>query len=144
MMIRKVKPIDELDRWSRGLDRLLNPMFRYESLSAPSPWRPPTDVYETSDAVVIKMEIAGMTPDDFDISFANRILEIRGTRTDKQRKLSYHCLEIQYGEFLSQVYLPGSYAVDKIQAHYDNGFLTITLPKSVAEPRSIEVHADGD
>ncbi len=143
-MMKITKPMDDLERWSRGIDRLMNSMFRYEALGAPSPWRPPTDVYETSDLVVIKVEVAGMNPEDFEISFDNRILQISGVRLDKQRKLSYHCLEIQYGEFLSEVYLPGNYAQDQIEAQYENGFLTINLPKVSPEPHNIEVHSDGE
>ncbi len=145
MTMKVSRPIEDLGRWSKGLDRLMNSMYPFESLSAPSLWRPPTDVYETSDKVVIKVEIAGMNPDDFEISFSNRILQIHGFRTDKQRKLSYHCLEIQYGEFLSEVYLPGSYAQDKIDAQYENGFLSITLPKVPPEgPHSIPVQTDSE
>ncbi len=141
-MIKISKPMDDIERWSRGIDRLMNSMFRYEALGGPSPWRPPTDVYETSDLVVIKVEVAGMSPDGFEISFANLILQIRGNRSDKQRKLSYHCLEIQYGEFLSEVYLPGNYAEEQIDAQYENGFLTITLPKVGPESHNINVQSD--
>ncbi len=143
-MMKITKPMDDLERWSRGIDRLMNSMFRYEALGAPAPWRPPTDVYETADLVVIKVEVAGMSPEDFELSFSDRILQIRGVRIDKQRKLSYHCLEIQYGEFLSEVYLPGSYAHDQIDAQYENGFLTITLPKVSPQSYNIEVHSNGD
>jgi HSP20 family molecular chaperone IbpA len=143
-MMKVTKPMDDLERWSRNIDRLMNSMFRYETLGTPTPWRPPTDVYETSDQVVIKVEIAGMSPDDFEISFADRILQIHGNRIDRQRKRSYHCLEIQCGEFLSEVYLPGQFAQDQIEAQYANGFLTITLPKLVPESRTIEVNSDGE
>ncbi len=143
-MMKITKPMDDLERWSRGIDRLMNSMFRYEALGAPAPWRPPTDVYETSDLVVIKVEVAGMSPEDFELSFSDRILQIRGVRIDKQHKLSYHCLEIQYGEFLSEVYLPASYAHDQIEAQYENGFLTITLPKVSPQSYNIEVHSNGD
>ncbi len=144
-MIRITKPTDDLERWARGMDRLMNSMFMYETLGAPAPWRPPTDVYETAEEVVIKVEIPGMNADDFQISFDERILRIRGVRADKQRKLSYHCLEIQYGEFLSEVYLPGNYDETAIEAKYENGFLTINLPKLQPEgPRQIAVHSDQD
>jgi HSP20 family molecular chaperone IbpA len=140
-MIRISKPTDDLERWAKGMDRLMNSMFIYETLGAPAPWRPPTDVYETSERVVIKVEIAGMSPDDFQISFSDRILQIRGVRRDQQHKRSYHCLEIQYGEFMSEVYLPGHYAEAAIDAQYENGFLTISLPKLQPEgPRTITVH----
>ncbi len=139
-MIKISKPNDDLERWARGMDRLMNSMFIYESRGVPSPWRPPTDVYETANRVVIKVEIAGMNPDDFSIAFADRILQIRGVRRDKQHKLSYHCLEVQYGEFLSEVYLPGNYEESEIDAQYENGFLTITLPKVAPEaPKNIVI-----
>ncbi len=142
MVMKVTKPSDDLERWTRGIDRLMNSMLRYETFGAPAPWRPPTDVYETSDEVVIKVEVAGMSPDGFEISFANRILQIHGYRVDKERKQSYHCLEIPYGEFLSEVYLPGNYAQDRIEAQYDNGFLRITLPKVAPESHTIEVHSE--
>lgn len=140
MLVKATKPIDDMERWARGMDRLMNSMFLYETRSAPPTWRPPTDVYETEDTVVIKVEIAGMNPDDFEISFADRILQIRGNRMDKQRKLSYHCLEVQYGEFLSEVYLPGKYDEERFEAQYENGFLRISLPKAPPEsPRTIDI-----
>lgn len=145
MIVKVAKSADDLERWVRGMDRLMGSMFLYETRGAPSPWRPPTDVYETEDSVVIKVEIPGMSPDDFEISFAERILQIRGTRLDRERKLSYHCLEIQYGEFLSEVYLPGKYVEETIDAQYENGFLTISLPKAPPElPHNIAVHTTED
>ncbi len=145
MIVKVTKPITDLDRWTRDIDRLMSSMFLYDTRGVPSPWRPPTDVYETEDFVVIKVEIPGMTPDDFEISFAERILQIRGTRLDRERKLSYHCLEIQYGEFLSEVYLPGRYVEEAIDAQYENGFLDITLPKAPPElPHNIAVHSTED
>ncbi len=142
MIVKVTKPTDDLERWVRGMDRLMNSMFLYETRGVPSLWRPPTDVYETEDSVVIKVEIPGMSSDDFEISFAERILQIRGSRFDKQPKLSYHCLEIQYGEFLSEVYLPGKYVEGAIGAQYENGFLTITLPQAPPElPHNIAVHS---
>ena len=138
-MMKVTKPSDDFERWTRGIDRLMNSMLRYETFGAPAPWRPPTDVYETSQDVVIKVEVAGMRPEDFEISFANRILQIHGHRGDRERKQSYHCLEIPYGEFLSEVYLPGDYQEEQIEAQYENGFLKITLPKSAPEKHTIAV-----
>lgn len=145
MVVKPMKAIDDMERWARGMDRLMNSMFLYETRSAPSTWRPPTDVYETEDAVVIKVEIAGMNPDDFEISFADRILRIRGNRVTTERKLSYHCLEVQYGDFESEVYLPGRYDEERFEAHYENGFLTIALPKAPPEaPRTIDIKSVQD
>jgi HSP20 family protein len=132
-MSRNTNPMTDLERWSYGLERILSSLVLPER-GTQRMWHPPTDVYETEDSVVIKVEIAGMNPDDLHISFADRILQIRGVRLDKQPKQSCHCLELQFGEFLSQVYLPGRYDQEQIEANYENGFLTITLPTLPPEP----------
>jgi len=92
-------------------------------------WRPPTDVYETVDAYVIKMEIAGMKDDDFRITYADRVLYVTGTRHDSDAKLGYHQMEVAYGEFRTEVELRVSIDADNIEAVYQNGFLVVTLPK---------------
>jgi HSP20 family protein len=100
-------------------------------------WRPPTDVYETEEQVVILVEIAGMDPDRIQIDFTNKILSIRGNRLAQHRRAACHCLEVQNGEFNSEVYLPGLYDLNAIDAEYKDGFLTITLPKTKPEAHKI-------
>jgi HSP20 family protein len=92
-------------------------------------WRPPTDVYETVDAVMVKLEVAGMSQDDFDIAFADGNLLIRGMRHDPAEKVGYHQMEIAYGEFRVEIYLPVPILLDRITATYQNGFLLVSLPK---------------
>jgi HSP20 family molecular chaperone IbpA len=92
-------------------------------------WRPPTDVYETADAVIVKMEVAGMSDDEFDITFADSILLVEGARRDTAEKIGCHQLEIAYGEFSVEVQLPMPLLVDCIAATYENGFLLVSLPK---------------
>jgi HSP20 family protein len=76
-----------------------------------------------------------MNPEDIEISFVDRILTIRGSRRDVDAKQSYHCLEIPYGEFDSEIVLPGMYDEEAIEAKYENGFLRIVLPKVKREHR---------
>lgn len=127
---------DDLEQFDRQLDRMLHAIrFPHEHRYRTRTWRPPTDVYETDDAVIVKIEIAGMNPDDFEISFVDRLLNVKGNRKDVDEKLSYHCLEIPYGEFQVQVSLPGTLLEDGIEAKYENGYLYITLPRSKQEHR---------
>ena len=91
-------------------------------------WRPPTDVYETEAAVIVKMEIAGMSEDEFHITYADGQLVVGGVRRDAAAKLGYHQMEISYGEFHVEINLPKPVDVDKIEASYSNGFLIISLP----------------
>ena len=93
-------------------------------------WRPPTDVYETDDSVVVKVEVAGMAEDDFSITFAERTLIVAGVRRDPAAKLGYHQMEIPYGEFRTDVYVPVPIDTDGISASYKDGFLLVTLPKT--------------
>jgi len=94
-------------------------------------WRPPTDVYETDNNVVVKLEAAGMAEDDFNIIFDNGVLAISGVRRDSATKVGYHQMEIPYGEFYTEVHVPVPINVDNIEATYQNGFLFVTLPKNL-------------
>lgn len=120
---------DDIDQFERQVDNVLHGFFPHQHRSRPRTWRPPTDVYETDDAVIVKIEIAGMNPEDIQISYVDRVLSVHGVRQDFDAKLSYHCLEVPYGEFDSEVVLPGNYDEDAIEAKYENGFLRIMLPK---------------
>jgi HSP20 family protein len=94
-------------------------------------WLPPTDVYETPQSVVIKMELAGVSEGDLHIAITGDILSVGGQRRDPAagHKIGYHHLGITYGEFVCDIRLPGPVARDAIVAEYEAGFLTITLPK---------------
>jgi HSP20 family protein len=100
-------------------------------------WRPPTDVYETDDCIVVKVEIAGMEEGDFDIALDARKLVISGVRHDPAAKLSYQQMEILYGHFETHVHLPRAIDADRIEATYRNGFLHVRLPK--AKPHKVPV-----
>jgi len=100
-------------------------------------WRPPTDVYETSEEVVVRVEIAGMAEADFTIVLDGRDLFIRGVRPDTSERRAYHQMEIRFGEFGTDVELPVEVVIEHIQAVYMNGFLNIRLPK--ARPKQVKV-----
>lgn len=100
-------------------------------------WRPPTDVFETDDEVVVRVEIAGMEEVDFTIVLDGRDLYIRGIRPDTSERRAYHQLEIRFGEFGVDVELPVDVVTEDIQAVYLNGFLMIRLPK--AQPKKIKI-----
>jgi len=94
------------------------------------PWEPPTDVYENDRGLVVQMEIAGMREEDFSISLGERLLVIAGVRRDPEPKRTYHQMEIPYGEFRAEVYLPWAVDAEQVEAIYENGFLRVILPRS--------------
>ncbi len=94
-------------------------------------WRPPTDVYETDDSLMVKVEIPGMRDDgDFVISFADRRLTIAGQRRDRADKIGYHNMEIRYGEFRTEVHVDWALDETAIEATYEDGFLYVRLPRA--------------
>lgn len=93
-------------------------------------WQPPTDVYETDDQVVIRVEIAGLSDGDYEVTLDGRTLVVAGERRDATPKLAFQQMEIRHGKFRSQVHLPWALEASGQQATYENGFLLITLPKA--------------
>ena len=100
-------------------------------------WRPPTDVFETDEAIIVRSEIAGMAEAEFSIVLDVRYLVVRGVRADIAERRSYHQMEIMFGDFMVEVELPSPVDSEKTQAIYQNGFLRIALPK--AQPRQIQI-----
>lgn len=100
-------------------------------------WSPPTDGYETNESYVVRVEIAGMREEDFEIAIDNNVLMISGSRPDFPGRRAYHQMEIRFGKFSTAIGLPGPVDVDHARAEYKDGFLTISLPK--AKPNQIKV-----
>jgi HSP20 family protein len=92
-------------------------------------WRPPTDLYETEESCVIKVEVAGMRDEDFEVAFENNVLMIGGHRPDLNEKRAYHQMEIRFGRFEIAVEIPVIVDIEKATAEYKDGFLVIILPK---------------
>jgi HSP20 family protein len=140
-MKRKSALLDDIERMEAEMDHLFDeviPTRRWLPLRRTTTWRPPTDVYETDDCVVVKAEIAGMEEGKFTISLANRSLTITGVRPDPLAEaedvtLSYQQMEIRYGDFKTEVYLPWAIVEDEIEATYEDGFLRVVLPKARAQ-----------
>jgi HSP20 family protein len=101
-------------------------------------WRPPTDVYETDHAIIVRVEIPGMQEDDFAIEINGRTISIRGARQDElSERRAYHQMEIHFGEFNFEIELPFQIESSQVEALYQNGFLRIVLQKAL--PRQIRV-----
>ena len=100
-------------------------------------WSPPTDVYETEENYVVRVEIAGMCEEDFEITMENKFLMISGSRPDIPERRAYQQMEIRFGKFETAVGIPGPVDLESSRADYSEGFLTVTLPK--AKPNQIEV-----
>ena len=100
-------------------------------------WCPPTDVYETETTIVVRVEIAGIQPEDFNILLEGRHLSIQGVRKENGEKRAYHRMEIRFGAFETHINLSTSVEANEITAEYEDGFLYVTLPK--AKPNHISL-----
>ena len=97
-------------------------------------WVPPTDVYETHDAVVVKMEVPGIREENIQVQVNDNFLVIRGRRDDEDNvgRENFHLMEIRYGMFERVFRLPTNMRVPAVTALLANGFLVVTLPKDSA------------
>ncbi len=101
-------------------------------------WSPPTDEYENEETYVVLVEIAGMRDDDFEISLENNILMVSGSRPDFLERRAYQQMEIRFGKFETAVNLPGPVNIEQARAEYQDGFLTIILPKEISDQNKVE------
>ncbi|MDQ7778540.1 MAG: Hsp20/alpha crystallin family protein [Planctomycetota bacterium] len=97
-----------------------------------SAWMPPTDVYETQTEVIVKMELAGVGPEDIDIKLEGRRLLVSGRRVDTSSaiKRSFKQLEINYGRFERAIVFDEGTRLTTGRASYKDGFLLISLTKA--------------
>ena len=104
-------------------------------------WNPPADVYETPENVVIKMEIAGVSQEQLEISVEGNFLVIRGCRREDtpHSKENFHLMEIRYGRFERVFGMPVKLRAETINAQYSNGFLLVTIAKASLLPQQIAI-----
>lgn len=104
-------------------------------------WRPPTDIYEIDDKIIVLVEIAGMTEKDFIISMDRDVLNIQGSRSLQiEDRHAIHQMEIPFGDFALEIVFPMPLDIEKVTAAYNNGFLMVILPK--ASPTNIELNRE--
>jgi HSP20 family protein len=122
-------------------DVLANSDWQYRD-SAVSSWVPPVDVLEEKDSIRIMAELPGVKPEDVKISLEGNVLTIHGTKQQiaEEQTERVHRYERSYGAFERTFTLPATVDAANIKAGYENGVLTVTLPKvEQAKPRQIAV-----
>ena len=128
----------EIDR----LNKMFDSMFGGEPLSGV--WTPAVDIYEDANQnFVIKTELPGFKRDAIKVTFENNVLSIEGSR-ERETEVppdQYHRMERQYGAFRRTFTLPTTVDSTNAQAAYQDGVLTITLPRrEETKPRQIQVN----
>jgi HSP20 family protein len=150
----EVVKLRTLNRWeaSRGnttLQEQVNRVFgdlleRAGDESNLTPWAPAVDIFETEHELVVRADLPGVNPQDLDIRVENNILTIRGERkfdSNKVNEENYLRVERAYGPFSRSFSLANSVKSDAIKADYQNGVLTLSIPKrEEAKPKQIKVN----
>jgi HSP20 family protein len=135
--------IRSADAFRSSIDRLFDRLMRWDDLVGPSDltW-PAMEVTEDKDSYRIDVEIPGVEPKDVQLTFEYGRLVVRGEKRQEKRSQegTTHVLERRYGSFERSVMLPETADVDRAEATFRNGVLTISVPKrEEARPRQIKI-----
>jgi len=139
------RPFREISRLRREMDRLWEDYFgsgRRGLQPLQAEFAPAVDVKETADQVVVKAEVPGMDAKDINISVTGDVLTIKGEKKSEreEKEENYHLVERSYGSFSRSMVLPAAVDLDKIEAKYDKGVLTVTCTKKEGvKPKAIEI-----
>lgn len=152
-LTRRPSPFGELLSLRQAMDRLFE-----DSYIRPGSWgfgsggtaegmALPLDVSTTNDELVIQAALPGVKPDEVDITVENGTLTIRGETTSERNEGEgdYLVREIRRGTFSRSISLPGGLEPDKASATFDNGMLTLRVPKAEqVKPRQIRISPTAD
>lgn len=138
------EPFRDIISLRDAMDRLFEDSFVRLSRFWPGigEWQPPIDMYQTDNEVVVKAAIPGLKPEEVDISITGDTVTIKGEhKEDKEvRDEDYLYKECRFGSFSRTVTIPVKVKTDKAEAVFENGILTLTLPKAEeVKPRQIKV-----
>ena len=139
------EPAREMMTLREAMDRLFDDAFTHpfsmrEGWSASTP---AVDMYQTDDEIVVKASLPGIKADEVQINVTGDVLTLKGeVKHEEKNNRSWHIREQRWGSFQRSVALPTNVVSDKAKAEFENGILTITLPKAEeVRPRTITINA---
>lgn len=142
--IARWEPFRGVSTLQDQVNRLFHPAFdRTTEESSLSAWAPAVDIYETAHELVVKADLPEVDPKDLDIRVENHLLTIRGERKfeKKVNEENYLRVERSYGSFARSFTLANTVNSEAINADYQNGVLTLSIPKrEEAKPKQIKVN----
>ncbi len=137
-------PLARLSAFQNEVDHLFDlPFFSREtSASAGGAWSPALDLYQDKDSVLVKIEVPGMKRENINLSLHDDLLTITGERLHEKAHDEKGSLRNErfFGKFERTINLPVQVDGTRVTATYEDGILTVTLPKAEqAKPRQIEI-----
>ena len=140
------EPVRDMMTLREAMDRLFDDAFT-RPLSVRDGWSmssPAIDIYQTDNEVVVKASIPGIKAEEVQINITGDVLTLKGevNQEEERKDRAWHIREHHFGSFERSVALPTAVKSDKAEAVFENGILTITLPKAdEVKPRTINIKA---
>lgn len=139
---------DELSSARHEMDRVFDRFFSPSALQGLAVWAPAVDVRETNDELHVSAELPGLKPEDVNVTVENGVLTISGEKRQEiqegKEDENHYLFERRYGRFERSFTLPRSVNADQVKARFENGILTVSLPKAeAAKPRKVQIEVNG-
>ena len=145
-LIRWNDPLRELatlqNRLNQAFDTTLARPARTEEELFTGTWAPPVDIFETKEKTVLKAELPGFDESQIHLRFEDGVLSLEGERKFEKDNgdENYHRVERSYGKFIRSFTIPSNVDNEHISAAFDNGILTVELPKrEETKPKHIKI-----
>jgi len=134
----KIRLLDDFGHVGSKLEKTIDDMFRSVSPGftlAERTWKPPMDMNETPEEVIIVAEVPGVDKDDLEVEISSKAVRIKGNRFARHcsGNATYRLAELQYGRFERILFLPAPIDPEIVSAAYQNGLLEIRLAKQPPE-----------
>ncbi|MBZ0114458.1 MAG: Hsp20/alpha crystallin family protein [Thermoanaerobaculia bacterium] len=131
-----------LDRaFESAFNEMLRPITQTEDLRNRA-WIPAVDIRETADQLTLTADLPGLSQEDLELTIENNVLTLSGERNFENEESSdeFHRMERSFGRFSRSFTLPRNIKTDAVEAGFENGVLTVTLPKQEqAKARKIKI-----
>ena len=138
------EPAREMMTLREAMDHLFDDAFT-RPLTLRDGWSAPAiDMYQTDDEIVVKASLPGVKADEVQINITGEILTLKGEtkQVDEKKEQAWHMREQRWGTFERSIALPTEVVADNARAEFENGILTITLPKAEeVKPKIINIKA---
>ena len=137
------EPARDMMTLREAMDRLFDDAFTRPLSMAGNSWSiPAVDMYQTDNEIVVKAALPGIQADEVQINITGDVLTLKGEvkQSEEVKEKAYHIHEQRWGAFERTLILPANVVADKAKADFENGILTITLPKAEeAKPKTITI-----
>ena len=145
MLLKRWEPFREIMRMDNTMDRMRREMFRpvYRSPRYCTDGRVAVDVYREEANLVVRAALPGMKPGDLEVTVGENVLTIKGESRDEKeiKEEAYLHREHRTGSFKRTVALPGDLEAEKAEATFENGILTVTIPRTEgSKPKVLKVN----